>query len=107
MIADHQRRRIRDRRREVVVEQKDLELASVAIAPDAEVDRVVCDCLYKLLLTLKPEYADVIWRADILGEPRERIAASRNDPKQGVGDSVFRVFVSGRFVVEATVTAVE
>src|SRR3546814_1845127 len=26
--------------------------------------------------TLKAEYADVIWRADILGEPRDRLAAS-------------------------------
>lgn len=75
-IADHQRRAIRQRRREVAMEQQDLERASEAITPDAEVDRVVCDCLYKLLPTLEPNYADVIWRADILGEPRERIAVS-------------------------------
>ena len=75
-IADHQRRTIRHRRREVTMEQQDLELASAAVAPDAEVDRMVCNCLYKLLPTLKPDYADVIWRADILGEPRERIAVS-------------------------------
>src|SRR3546814_18485068 len=35
-----------------------------------------CKCLYRLLPTLKAEYADVIWRADILGEPRARLAAS-------------------------------
>src|SRR3546814_4335481 len=29
-----------------------------------------------LLPTRKAEYADVIWRADILGEPRDRLAAS-------------------------------
>jgi RNA polymerase sigma factor (sigma-70 family) len=75
-IADHQRRAIRHRRREVLMEQQDLELASQAITPDPEVDQVVCDCLYKLLPTLKADYADIIWRADILGEPRERIAAS-------------------------------
>jgi RNA polymerase sigma-70 factor (ECF subfamily) len=75
-IADHQRRAIRHRHREVAMDQQDLELASEAITPDAEVDRVVCDCLYKLLPTLKPDYADVIWRADILGEPRDRIAVS-------------------------------
>ncbi len=73
-IVDHQRRAIRRRRREVAMEQDYLE--SLAIEPDAEVDRAVCDCLYKLLPTLKPDYAHVIWRADILGEPRERIAAS-------------------------------
>ena len=75
-IADHQRRAIRHRRREVLMEQQDLELASQAITPDPEIDGVICDCLYKLLPTLKADYADVIWRADILGEPRERIAAS-------------------------------
>ena len=75
-IVDHQRRAIRRRRRELAMEQQDLELASHAIARDPEVDRVVCDCLYKLLPTLKSDYADVIWRADILGEPRDRMAAS-------------------------------
>ena len=89
-IADHQRRAIRHRRREVTMEQQDLELACAAIAPDAEVDQVVCDCLYKLLPTLKPEYADVIWRADILGEPRERIAASLGTTLNNVNVRVHR-----------------
>lgn len=75
-IVDHQRRTIRRRRREIAMEQEDLERAGQIIAPDLEVDRAVCDCLYKLMPTLKPEYADLIWRADILGEPRDRIAAS-------------------------------
>jgi RNA polymerase sigma-70 factor (ECF subfamily) len=73
-IIDHQRRALRTRRREVPMEQTDLE--SHAAEPDAELDGVICSCLYKLLPTLKPAYADVIWRADILGEPRDRIAAS-------------------------------
>lgn len=32
-------------------------------------------CLYKLLPTLKSAYADVLWRADLVGEPREKIAS--------------------------------
>jgi RNA polymerase sigma-70 factor (ECF subfamily) len=60
----------------VPTEPEALERAAEAIAPDPEVDGIVCDCLYKLLPTLRPDYADVIWRADILGEPRDRIAAS-------------------------------
>lgn len=75
-IVDHQRRAIRHRRREIAMEQEALERANHAIEPDSEVDGVICDCLHKLLPTLKPDYADVIWRADILGEPRDRIAAS-------------------------------
>jgi RNA polymerase sigma-70 factor (ECF subfamily) len=73
-IADHQRLSSRRRRREVALEQTDIE--SIADTPDSELDEAICNCLYKLLPTLKPDYAEVIWRADILGEPRERIAAS-------------------------------
>jgi Sigma-70 region 2 len=46
-IADHQRRAIRQRRREVLMEQQDLELTSHAITPDSEIDGVICDCLYR------------------------------------------------------------
>jgi len=56
------------------MDQTDLEKHTVE--PDTELDGVICNCLYKLLPTLKAEYADVVWRADILGEPRDRIAAS-------------------------------
>lgn len=73
-IADYRRLSSRRRRREVAMEQTDAE--SLAVAPDSEVDEAICSCLYKLLPTLKPDYAEVIWRADILGEPRDRIAAS-------------------------------
>jgi RNA polymerase sigma-70 factor (ECF subfamily) len=73
-IVDHQRRAIRRRKREVALEQTDIE--SLAVEADVELDGAVCNCLYKLLPTLNPDYADVIWRADILGEPRDRIAAS-------------------------------
>jgi DNA-directed RNA polymerase specialized sigma24 family protein len=68
-IVDHQRRAVRRRRREVAMDQTNIE--SVAVMPDAELDTAVCNCLYKLLPTLKPDYAEVVWRADILGEPRD------------------------------------
>lgn len=73
-IADHQRLSSRRRQREVAVEQTDIE--DMAVAPDNELDGAICSCLYKLLPTLKPEYVEVIWRVDILGEPRDRVAAS-------------------------------
>lgn len=73
-IVDHQRRIIRQRHREVESDPADLE--EWAVAPDDEEDAAVCNCLHKLLPTLKPEYADILWRSDILGEPRDRIAAS-------------------------------
>jgi RNA polymerase sigma-70 factor (ECF subfamily) len=73
-IVDHQRRLNRRRKRETAMELSEVE--EVAAEPDSEIDGAICNCLYKLLPTLKPEYADVIWRADILGEPRDRIAVS-------------------------------
>lgn len=73
-IVDHQRRVGRRRQRDAVMSPDDLE--NVSIEPDGELDEAVCNCLYKLLPTLKPDYAEVIWRIDLLGEPRNRVAAS-------------------------------
>jgi len=35
-------------------------------------------CFYKLLPTLKPEYANILWHAELTGESRENIAAAFN-----------------------------
>ena len=71
-IVDHQREVGRRRRREIVVDQSQLENQPV----DEELDAAICNCLYRILPTLKSEYADIVWRVDILGEPRDRVAAS-------------------------------
>ncbi|WP_447954042.1 hypothetical protein [Sphingopyxis chilensis] len=39
-------------------------MAEALIEPDQEIDDAVCQCLHKLLPTLKPEYGEVIWRTD-------------------------------------------
>lgn len=44
--------------------------------PVDDLDAFVCMCLYKLLPLLKPEYAEVLRRADLENEPREAIAAA-------------------------------
>lgn len=51
-----------------------------------ELDLAICMCLYKLLPTLKSEYAEVLWRADLMGENREEISA-----KLGLSESNLRV----------------
>lgn len=71
-IVDHQRETAKRRRREIVIDQTEVENHPV----DEELDAAICNCLYRILPTLKAEYADIIWRADILGEPRDRLAAS-------------------------------
>lgn len=73
-LADYQRGAARRRRRETTIDG--VALDALPADPDAEIDAIVCNCLYRLLPTLKSEYAEVIWRIDILGEPRDRLAAS-------------------------------
>ena len=87
-IVDHQRRAIRRRRREVAMEPAEIE--DIGVEPDVELDGAICNCLYKLLPTLKPEYTEVIWRADILGEPRDRIAASLGTTLNNVSVRIHR-----------------
>ena len=76
-VVDHQRAAATRRRREHGVDPVVLaNMAETLIEPDEEIDDAVCQCLYKLLPTLKAEYAAVIWRVDLLGEPRDRVAVS-------------------------------
>lgn len=72
--ADHLRHRGRRRQRERPASESELE--SVGGLMDPEANEAVCVCLYKILPTLRPAYAEIIWRVDLLGEPRERTAAS-------------------------------
>jgi RNA polymerase sigma-70 factor (ECF subfamily) len=72
-LADHQRRAARRRRREVAMDPEHFD--AFPAEPDPELDEAVCSCLYRLLPTLRPDYAEVIWRVDLMGEPREAVAA--------------------------------
>lgn len=51
------------------------DLKNFPLVSDAELDEAVCTCLNKLLPTIKPEYAEVVRRVDLLGEARDRVAA--------------------------------
>jgi RNA polymerase sigma factor (sigma-70 family) len=73
-IADHQRSSARRRGRETPTDPMDLD--GVVVEPDEELDNQVCSCLYRILPTLRPAYAEVIWRIDLLDEPRDRVAAT-------------------------------
>ena len=73
-LIDHQRRAARRRTRETHLAPEAAE--ALQVEADGELDQAVCDCLYRILPTLRPAYAEIIWRADLLGEPRARIAAS-------------------------------
>lgn len=70
-LVDHYRRA--GRRKESPHAPEDLE--ALAVAPDPEIEAAVCFCLYRLLPTLSPQYSELIWRIDLLGEPRDQVAA--------------------------------
>lgn len=71
-IADYGRQMSRQRRREVVMAPADLDGTQDEV--DEELDEAVCRCLYELLPTLKPEYAELIWRVDLQEQPRAAVA---------------------------------
>jgi RNA polymerase sigma-70 factor (ECF subfamily) len=70
-LVDLYRRRAARRRAEAALREL---LPADPAGADDELESVVCTCLYRLLPTLKAEYADVLWRADLLGQPRELVA---------------------------------
>lgn len=67
-IADHYRYRAASSKAET-----DWAVTTIANASE-ETEGMLCTCFYKLLPTLKPEYAEVIRRVDLEGEPRKRVA---------------------------------
>ena len=71
-IADYGRKVGRQRQREVVMAPTELD--NIQDGFDEELDEAICNCLYKLLQTIKPEYAEVIWRVDLQELPRKAVA---------------------------------
>lgn len=69
-LTDYYRRAaVRNRTRERLRELGD---PAVRIEDDAEL--AVCRCLYRILPMLPREQADLIWRVDLLGQPRKQVA---------------------------------
>ena len=68
--------RARGKKRQAETEHHYLE--SVRLGGDGkdDLDLIICMCLYKLLPTLKSEYANLLWRVDLNGESREHVAAA-------------------------------
>jgi len=71
VLADYARREATRRRQETAYAQHQALTREVP-----ELESTVCTCLYALLPTLKPEYADILRRVDLLGEPRQQVAAA-------------------------------
>lgn len=48
----------------------------IAMPSSDEAERAVCACLYRILPALPSQYSQVIWRVDLLGQPRSQVAKS-------------------------------
>jgi RNA polymerase sigma-70 factor (ECF subfamily) len=71
VLADYARREATRQRHETGYARQQ------ALTQEArELESTVCTCLYTLLPTLHPEYADLLRRVDLLGEPRQQVAAA-------------------------------
>lgn len=100
-VVDFQRRAIRRRLHEQAADPDEVERAAdQTIQADAEMDQAVCDCLYRLLPTLRAEYAQIIWRADLLDEPRDRIAVSLGTSLNNIAVRLHRARKVLRFRLE-------
>jgi RNA polymerase sigma-70 factor (ECF subfamily) len=71
-LIDHYRRRAVRQRTETAYAQ---EMSIADQAPQSEVEFGHCRCLYAALPRLRPDYAEILRRADLKEEPRARIAA--------------------------------
>jgi DNA-directed RNA polymerase specialized sigma24 family protein len=45
-----------------------------ALLIDDDADWAICSCLYRILPTMPPEYSQLIWQIDLLGQRRSRVA---------------------------------
>lgn len=64
--------------------------AASAVPPREEFDAAVSASLHMLLPTLKPDYAEVLWRADLVGEQRDRTAKLLGTTVNNVGVRLYR-----------------
>lgn len=61
-----------------------------ALIIDDEAARAVCACLYRILPTFPADYGQIIWRIDLLGEGRDRVAKSLGITPNNLGVRVHR-----------------
>jgi len=71
--------------------QKRLEAAeSSTLHIDDEADRAVCGCVYRILPTLSADYGQIIWRVDLLGHSRAKVAKSLGITVNNLGVRIHR-----------------
>lgn len=94
-LADHYRKSAIRRRA-----QQRLEVAQAFAVTSEEGERAVCSCLYRLLPALPPQYAQVIWRIDLLGQPRSQVAKSLRISANNMAVRIYRARQALRVALE-------
>jgi len=85
-LTDHYRRAaVTSRARQRLIETGDV---SMRIEDDAEL--AVCRCLYRILPTLRSDQANLIWRVDLLGEPRKQVMRELGISANNLGVRIHR-----------------
>ncbi len=77
---------------------RQLDDSAVRIEDDAEL--AVCRCLYRILPTLPKDQADIIWRVDLLGQPRKQVAKGLAISPNNLGVRVHRARRALRVALE-------
>lgn len=103
-LAQVLRRTVTDHYRKSGVRKRGQERLEAATRPtlviDDDADRAVCACLYRVLPALRPEYAQIIWRVDLLGHRRDKVAKSLGLTPNNLGVRVHRARRSLRSALE-------
>lgn len=85
-LADHYRRAaVRTKAGERLRQMSD-----VTMRIDDDPELAVCRCLYRVLPTLRSEHAEIIWRVDLLGEPRKKVAKGLGISPNNLGVRIHR-----------------
>jgi RNA polymerase sigma-70 factor (ECF subfamily) len=86
-LTDYYRRRATRQRAEAAYER---EAPETVVHADANQDDRPCHCVRDLVPTLRPDYAEIVRRADLDEEPRERIAADLGLTANNIGVRLHR-----------------
>ena len=89
-VADHRRTLARARKRETPLDKIDADDSVLAFQPDTPFMEAACECLHKHLPLLRPDYAEIVRRADLQSESREDIAASLQTTVNNIGVRLHR-----------------
>ena len=86
-LTDHYRRRAARQRVEAAYEAESPE---PIVQPGTDQLETPCQCVRNLVPTLRPDYAEIVRRADLEEEPRERIAADLGLTPNNIGVRLHR-----------------